>query len=70
MWNAAFPELISSWQQCTVVWPCTDPFFKATLPCPHDMRKKTMQTLTPVSDIKSVVATGNTTDVAAMEVTD
>jgi len=54
MWNAAFP--------------CTDPFFKAMLQNSHDLRKKTVQILPPLSDIKSKVATGNTTDVAAMVV--
>jgi hypothetical protein len=70
MWNADFPEFISSWQQCFVARPCTDPFFKATFPSSHDTRKKTVQTLTPLSDVRSIVATGNTTDVAAMVVAD
>jgi len=56
MWNAAFPEFISRWQQCTVARPCTGPFFKAMLPSSHDMRKKTAQPLTPLSDVKSTVA--------------
>jgi hypothetical protein len=70
MSNAAFPEFILSWQQCIVARPCTGPFFKGMLPSSHDMRKKTAQTLKPLSDIKSIVATGNTTDVAAMVVAD
>lgn len=70
MWNAAFPEFILSWQQCVVARPCTDPFFKATLPSSQDMRKKTVQTLTPLSDVKSTVATDNMTDVAAVLVED
>ena len=69
MWNAAFIEFILSWQQCTVSRPCTDPFLKATLPSSHDMRKKTVkQTLQPLSDVKIIVATGNTTVVATMVV--
>lgn len=68
MWNAAFPEFISSWQQCTVARPCTGPFFKAMLQSSHDIRKKTVQILPPLSDIKRIEAKGNTTDVAAMVV--
>jgi hypothetical protein len=46
------------------------PNLKAKLPCSHDVRQKTVQTLTPLSDVKIIVATGNTTDVAAMVVED
>ena len=34
----------------------------------HDIRKKTVQILPPLSDIKRIEAKGNTTDVAAMVV--
>jgi len=68
MWNAAYPEFILSWQQCTVARPCIDPFIKAMLQSSHDITKKTVQILPPLSDIKSIVATGNTTDVAAVVV--
>jgi hypothetical protein len=66
MRNVTCCELISSWQQCTVVSPYAAPVFSAVLPHWHDVRKKMPKIITLPKNINSRVARSKSTDVSAL----
>jgi hypothetical protein len=62
--NAACVSL--SWQQHSIVGPCTDLLFNATLPRWHDRREETFWTLILLNNMNSSMARSEMTDVVAM----
>jgi hypothetical protein len=66
MWKATCCLLISSWQQCIVASPCTDPACNTTLPHWHHVGQKTFQTCTLLNNVNSSMARSKMSDVTTM----
>jgi len=58
--------LCLGWQHYIVARPCTDMFLKVTLPCGHDLAKKTLHILTLLNAMNIILMRNKTTDVATM----